>query len=80
MSSSATRNSGYTHGLAQPRCSERQLRPAVSKGRRNTLVFFERWSVRDEVSHTDVLHGQAEVRDVGSVAARRVDEFDWKAF
>ena len=53
---------------------------AVSMGRCNTLVFFEGWSVRDEVSYADVLHGQTEVRDVGSVAARRVDEFDWKAF
>ena len=43
---------------------------AVSTGERNTLVFLERWSVRDEVSYTDVLYGQAEVRDVGSVAAR----------
>lgn len=35
--------------------------PAVSTGERNTLVFQERWSVRDEVSYADVLHGQAEV-------------------
>ncbi|MFT5799083.1 MAG: hypothetical protein ACI84R_003153, partial [Candidatus Azotimanducaceae bacterium] len=30
---------------------------------------MERWSVYDEVSHTDVLYGQTEVRDVGSMAA-----------
>jgi len=53
---------------------------AVSTGERNTLIFLERWSVRDEVSYADVLYGQTEVGDVGSVAARRVDEFDWAAF
>ncbi len=35
--------------------------PVVSMGRRNTLLFLERWSVYNEVSHTDVLYGQAEV-------------------
>ena len=53
---------------------------AVSTGERNTLIFLERWSVRDEVSDADILHGQTEVRDVGSLAARGVDEFDWAAF
>ena len=43
--------------------------PAVSTGRRNTLIFLERWSVRDEVSDADILHGQTEVRDVGSLSA-----------
>jgi hypothetical protein len=52
---------------------ECRLRPAVSKGRRNTLI----WSVYNEVSHTDVLYGQAEVRDVGSVATRRFNGLDW---
>jgi hypothetical protein len=42
-------------------CSELALCPAVSKGGRNTLIFLERWSVYNEVSHTDVLYGQAEV-------------------
>ncbi|AXI55474.1 transglutaminase N-terminal domain-containing protein [Sulfitobacter sp. JL08] len=35
--------------------------PAVSTGDRNTLIFLERWSVRDEVSYADVLYGQTEV-------------------
>jgi hypothetical protein len=33
----------------------------VSTGRRNTLIFLERWSVYHEVSHTDVLYGPTEV-------------------
>jgi len=52
---------------------------AVSTGERNTLIFLERWSVTDEVSYADVLHCRTEVRYVGSVATRRVDEFDWSA-
>lgn len=43
---------------------------ADSTGGRNTLVFFERWSVDDEISDEDVLHEQAEVGDVGSVGSR----------
>ena len=44
-------------------CALRQnlLLAAVSPGRRNTLIFLERWSVYNEVSHTDVLYGQSEV-------------------
>ncbi|MFT5786294.1 MAG: hypothetical protein ACI9KK_001649, partial [Ascidiaceihabitans sp.] len=45
------------------------LRAAVSTGRRNTLVFLERWSVKHEVSPPDIFHGQTEVRDLGSMAA-----------
>jgi hypothetical protein len=33
------------------------LAAAVSTVRRNTLIFLERWSVDDEVSDADVLHG-----------------------
>ena len=51
--------------------------PAVSIGRRNTLIFLERWSVYDEVPDADVLHEQTEVGDVGPMATRGVDEFDW---
>ena len=51
--------------------------PAVSIGRRNTLIFLERWSVFDEVPDADVLHEQTEVGDVGPMATRGVDEFDW---
>ena len=53
------------------------LVPAVSIGRRNTLIFLERWSVNDEVPDADVLHEQTEVGDVGPMATRGVDEFDW---
>jgi hypothetical protein len=42
----------------------------VSTGRRNTLIFRKRWSDYYEVPHTDVLYGQTEVRNVGSVATR----------
>lgn len=55
------------------------LNGAVSTGERNTSIFLERWSVTDEVSYADVLHCRTEVRYVGSVATRRVDEFDWSA-
>jgi hypothetical protein len=51
-----------------------QLCGVISIGQRNTLIFLERWSVYDEVSHTDVLYRYAEVGDVGSMAARRVFE------
>jgi len=30
-------------------------------GERNTLIFLERWSVRDEVSYADVLYEQTEI-------------------
>jgi len=40
-----------------PNWGERQGSRAVSTGRRNTLIFLERWSVDDEVSDADVLHG-----------------------
>jgi hypothetical protein len=33
----------------------------VSTGERNTLIFLERWSVRDEVSCADVLYEQTEI-------------------
>lgn len=46
---------------------------AVSTGRRNSLIFLERWSIDHEVSDTGVLYGQLEVRDV---AAWWVNEFD----
>ncbi|PSL15106.1 hypothetical protein CLV88_12625, partial [Shimia abyssi] len=35
-----------------------QLASAVSTGRRNTLIFLERWSVDHEVPDADVLYGQ----------------------
>ena len=39
------------------RCLKVGSAGAVSTDRRNTLIFLERWSVIDEVSYTDVLHG-----------------------
>jgi hypothetical protein len=56
------------------------LSVAVSTGRRNTLVFLERWSDPHEVSSPSILHRQTEVRDMGSMATRRVDEFDRAGF
>lgn len=50
---------------------------AVSTDRRNTLVFLERWSENDDIPAQNIFHGQTEVRDLGSMAAWRVDEFDW---
>jgi hypothetical protein len=50
-------------------CGERQLCPVVSTGRRNTLIFLERWSVYHEVSATNVLYRCAKVGDVGSLSA-----------
>jgi hypothetical protein len=50
-------------------CGERQKSPVISTGRRNTLIFLERWSVSHEVSHTDVLHRHTEVGDVESLSA-----------
>ncbi|MFT5870904.1 MAG: hypothetical protein ACI8TF_003035, partial [Paracoccaceae bacterium] len=38
---------------------------AISTGRRNTLVFSQRWSDEHEVSPPHIFHGQAEVRDLG---------------
>ncbi len=43
----------------------------VTTGQRNTLVCGQRWSVSHEVSSPSIIHGQAEVRDLGSMAARR---------
>jgi IS30 family transposase len=39
------------------------------KGSPQHFNLFERWSVYHEVSHTNVLYGQTEVRDVGSLLA-----------
>jgi hypothetical protein len=36
--------------------------------------------VKHEVSSPSIFYGQAEVRDMGSLATRRVDEFDWTWF
>jgi hypothetical protein len=49
-------------------------------GRRNTLVFSQRWSNQNEVSSTDIFHGQVEVGDLGplsamlSIACRAVED------
>ena len=56
---------------------EPDLYGVISIGRRNTLIFLERWSVYHEVSATNVLYRDAEVGDVGSMAAWRVFELDW---
>jgi hypothetical protein len=40
------------------RCSEWQLRAAVSIGRPSTLVFLERWSVKHEVSSPSIFTGK----------------------
>jgi hypothetical protein len=50
---------------------------AISTGRRNTLVFLESWSDPYEVSSPSIFYGQAEVRDLGQMPTRRVDELDW---
>ena len=47
-----------------------------STGGRNTLVFLRDGVLRHEIPNQDVLHRQAEVGDVGSLAARGVAEFD----
>jgi len=44
----------------------------VSIGRRNALVFLERWSANDEMPVPDIFQEQTEVGDMGSTAARRV--------
>jgi len=46
---------------ALQKLTKRQVRAADSTGERNTLIFLERWSVKNEVSDADVLHGQTEV-------------------
>ena len=77
----AVRCSGHEQRQWAVRCTlQRTLSAAVSTGRRNTLVFLERWSVDHDLSSPDIFHRQAEVRDLGSMAARRVDEFDWTWF
>ena len=50
---------------------------AGSKGGRNTSIFEEGWSVEEGLSRTDLFHGEADGGDLGSLAARGVDEFDW---
>ena len=56
---------------------ERLIPTAVSTGRRNTLISKKDWSLHYEVSSPNIFHQQAEVRDLGSMATRRVDELDW---
>jgi len=53
------------------------VRAAISTGRRNTLIFSQRWSDEHEVTPPRIFYGQAEVRDLGPMATRRVDELDW---
>jgi hypothetical protein len=55
----------------------RQVATAVSTGRRNTLIFLERWSDQNEVSSPRIFHGQVEVGDLEQMATWRVDELDW---
>ena len=52
---------------------------AGSNGRRNTSIFWQRWSVGYGASCAHLFHGQSEVGDLGSLAARGVDEFDRSA-
>jgi hypothetical protein len=58
-------------------CASATFSAAVSTGRRNTLIFLERWSDQNEVSSPRIFHGQAEVGDLGQMATWRVDELDW---
>uniref|UniRef100_UPI0022EB4082 hypothetical protein n=1 Tax=Parasedimentitalea psychrophila TaxID=2997337 RepID=UPI0022EB4082 len=53
------------------------LSAAVSTGRRNTLVFMERWSVNHGLSPQTFFYRETEVGDLTSLAMRRADEFDW---
>ena len=41
----------------------------VSSSGRDTLIFLERWRVKDEISDADVSYGQTEIGDVGSLAS-----------
>ena len=36
-----------------------------SASERNTLIFKERWSVRNEISPASIFYEQTEVRDMG---------------
>lgn len=79
----------------QPRCSiggsglkvaiscavlERPLWAAVSTGRGNTLIVENDWSVFHEVSSPHLLFISSTCRDLGSLAACGIDEFDWTRF
>ncbi len=48
-----------------------------STGGRNTLIFDQRWSVGHEVSSPYLLFSRSAGRDLGSLAARGVNELDW---
>ncbi|WP_416375915.1 hypothetical protein [Parasphingorhabdus sp.] len=49
----------------------------ISTGRRNTLIFVGKMECWNELQTTDIFYRCAEVGDLGSLTARRVDEFDW---
>jgi hypothetical protein len=57
-------------------CPPWQLLTVDSGGRRNTLVFEERWSVEDGIPAEDIFYGETEGGDLGPLAAWGVDEFD----
>jgi hypothetical protein len=49
---------------------------AVSMGRRNTLIFDQKMECWNALQTSDLFYERAEVGDMGSLATRRVDEFD----
>lgn len=46
-------------------------------GCRNILIFRKRRSVQNEVSPPHLLFIRTACLDLGSLATRRIDEFDW---
>ena len=53
------------------------LLTVVSIDRRNTLIFEAKMECGDETKTSTVFYERTEVRDMGSLATRRVHEFDW---
>jgi hypothetical protein len=49
----------------------------ISTDRCNTLVFIEKMECLDEAKTSDIFYESTEVGDMGSLATRRVDEFNW---
>jgi hypothetical protein len=65
------------HPIILCACGECPQSAAISTGRRNTLVFGQRWTDQNEVSSPHIFYGQAEVGDLGQMATLKFDELDW---
>src|SRR5438445_12690345 len=80
-----TQGTGLIRQLSHPKsleadvdceAGERPVRVVGSTDQRNTLIVWQRWGVGHETATSHLLLGGSAVRDLGSLAGWRADEFN----